>query len=1117
MGTKVRADSKMEYQCDYGYAIGGGLYASSLFISQCFFQLQCGTASVCGSGLCGKFISNSFNPHGIYMEFLKIKSCIPFCFLLFTACEPPVGRVESHSDAPPQEAPTALPVPEASETDTTALPNAVDTLWADLPLLPPPEPPPQPVPEAEVTGRPPRYFPTEMKTTKDVFGETRVLPIPEAVWRAGYYNGIPSGIGGGYSPEEYPVDQDFSDAIQVRDPNEFPAFLQPGQTVVLHIPPLPADLYVFHLATTGGDPETFAASQEIYTNATHFQRFVRIRFNDEIVWQRSVAPLNAVTRVVLNPNRLLPGTNLITLENLGTHAVPLDAAWISPFRKPSQALFVGLEQAEWLNREQSAWVRNTKLHLPAAPARAFPPGAPEPPLVVDNFNVYERTAAERAKRPVPPDLPPGIRVPVHNPAELAHAWKNTLKYYRELEDLSHPHLPSLQKWMITLRDTTQRGMMTTVVMEHDDETPYSAEASAYIFGEVVQAWDPAVSEFNWEDLHVARILDRIPTARIYHRLNKFPFINKKGKLSDIPFRQGFKESLDIGIIRHGYFSGELRHYWLPENRATLPCFHYPDRQAFRSEAIAANSAWAFNSVAEWLMERQQGVFVKGGQPGGLFFPDGSDRPSPFWTYLRPMFRFGSWAHHPGIANIAASSTAANPVFLHWAVADNGKDSVHVLAHTSGGNPAGMAVLNVPVPWSGPTKLIHHSTVATQRTNAVPVQDTTFIELDAVEVTASGESGVKGWIQLEFAMRGMHVFEFYPKNRSTDTSYITAPEKIGFDRLTETKNMFSVNKEAPPSWWSRREAGSSFQTDWMKTGAVQVEPEVAATADAVPGWQPMKGFHPQQPTLIQGVAPISATSTRFQFLEPEAGKPQALRMIYPSYTTREADAVGLWIRAHRPPDYVREVDPFRPHPVARFYLGILPRRQVIEMEYDRWHFVSAPGHYWVQAFDSSQTLLFWPCETEKFQPIVEVNSCAAYQASLNQGTERPEKCLGFIQERADGTLALLVVGTPGKPAFWSQRLDRFIDASAMRHVEDPTLVVSADSPDDPPPEKVECRFSWQEEARLLEVQIPEMPPLPTESYRQRIQEEFPLIGYLLQKQPLSVVLFEEKRGKEIKGP
>jgi hypothetical protein len=108
------------------------------------------------------------------------------------------------------------------------------------------------------------------------------------------------------------------------------------------------------------------------------------------------------------------------------------------------------------------------------------------------------------------------------------------------------------------------------------------------------------------------------------------------------------------------------------------------------------------------------------------------------------------------------------------------------------------------------------------------------------------------------------------------------------------------------------------------------------------------------------------------------------------------------------------------------------------------------------------------------------------------------------------MALLVVGLPGKSAFWSQRLESRIDAGRIRHIEDEPRVISAESPDDPPPEEVRHEFTWQENARMLEVHIPQMPLAPTGWYRNRILEDFPLIGQLLHTETLSAVLFNEVR-------
>ena len=296
--------------------------------------------------------------------------------------------------------------------------------------------------------------------------------------------------------------------------------------------------------------------------------------------------------------------------------------------------------------------------------------------------------------------------------------------------------------------------------------------------------------------------------------------------------------------------------------------------------------------------------------------------------------------------------------------------------------------------------------------------------------------------------------------------------------------------------------------------MNVQVNVDATRDGAPGWEALKGFHPLQPKTFSGVAPLSEKSTRFHFGEADPGVPRVMRMFFKRRIAPKADAVGLWIRAHRPPGFQREFDAFHANPIARFYMGKLPLRQLIEIEYDRWYFISSPARFWVESdTDFPPAMLFWPAEEEAFQPILEVNSFAAYRLSLEEGVDTPEKTLGFVRERKDGSLALLVVGLPGKGAFWNQRLEKYIDPDTIRHVEDAPRVVSAESPDDPPPEEVRHDLTWREEARLLETHIPEMPPPPTAWYRKRIREDFPLIGYRLDNEALSAVLFNEVRDGE----
>ncbi len=998
--------------------------------------------------------------------------------LLLVSCSPNIERTEIEQLTDPKSTPqmgALIPDQETPAPVNTPLISPLDTIWEEIPI------PPTPVPLATRVAPPAdpdvstRYFPTVMQS-----------PISNAIWQAGLLNGLPTDVDAPYPETEYVSERNFATSAHIHDPNQLPAFLEIGQTLVIHLPPLPPDLYVLFVASTGGSKEE-EEDPGFFSHESYRRRFLRLRFNDRIIWQRTVPPFHAITKAVLDPSQFHQEGNTVVLENLGTHPIPLDAVWIAPHRPSDTPMFIALDQGEWMNREDAIWVRTVVVH------------------VEGSLSPANKTAPEIVVHPTS-HIPSENMQPVQLVEHLRTAWRRVGIRFRILEELGHPGLYTLRAWGTPVREAVMRGMFP-VLQINSSPSPDTLEAAAFVFGEVVQVWIlPGDNRFEAN----SKILrEQISTARILSTTQPSPELETRG-LEQRQFWQAFVLSILDGRNRMQVFARSNHKPQLPPTRNVTLSAQFSWLEAFKPIWMGSRAGWATNSVAEWIMRRETPVILRGGYPGGPFFPDGSDQASDLWWWMKPLIRFGSPTHHPGVANIVASGPDTNPVFLHWAVADNRNDSVQVLVHTPAAAAFVKGTMELPVPWSGPTRMIHHATTLDWSSQPKKERNTEELVLDTKEITAPGESGIKGWLHHDFEMRGMHLFELYPTERKS-LREVHAPEEIGFNHIKETRSLFHPSLEPPPAWWSRKEMGEKFSHLWRATGPVNLQVKVDATRDGAPGWDALTGDHTLIPKNYSGVSPLSDTSTRFQFSESPANEPQAMRMFFKDKIAPKADAVGLWIRAHRSAGFEREVDPFHAKPIARFYLGKLPQRQLIEIEYDRWYFISSPARYWSESSTNfPQALMFWPAEKERFQPILEVNSFAAYRLSLEDGIDTPGKTLGFVREREDGSQALLMIGLPDRPAFWSQRLDNIIDPAMFQHVEDAPRVVSAESPDDPPPEEVRHDLEWIEESRLLEVHIPRMPPPPTHWYKQRILDDFPLIGWMMQNSKLSAVLFNEDR-------
>ncbi|MDF3131238.1 hypothetical protein P0Y35_18685 [Kiritimatiellaeota bacterium B1221] len=234
-----------------------------------------------------------------------------FLYVSLTGCSPSVPEydVEPKPKQPRESELNRVPK-SANEIRTevsTETPNNLSSIWDSLPLIPTPEPLTTSIPQKP--DKAVRYFP-------EAEPDGNVQLIENAVWQAGYLNGLPADVDSSFSVGEYASERDFASAIHINQPNELPPFLEAGQVLVIHVPELPPDVYVLHVATTGGNKEE-GGSLGFYQLETYHRRFMILRLNDVKIWQKTLPPFHSISRAVLNPNNLRIDGNLVTIENTG--------------------------------------------------------------------------------------------------------------------------------------------------------------------------------------------------------------------------------------------------------------------------------------------------------------------------------------------------------------------------------------------------------------------------------------------------------------------------------------------------------------------------------------------------------------------------------------------------------------------------------------------------------------------------------------------------------------------------------------------------------------------------------------------------------------------------------
>jgi hypothetical protein len=467
--------------------------------------------------------------------------------------------------------------------------------------------------------------------------------MPGAIWMAGVIGGGPPGVKEEYLFEEEAVPEVVS-VIHITDPAELPSFIAPGQRLVLHLPGFPTDTYRVTVATTGGDPETL--KEEFLDREKFFHRSLTVRWNDHLIWQRWTPPVFSIARAAIPLNSLSDESNLLVLENSGTRVLPLNAVWVDRVPNEGKPFYVSLEDAHWLNRADSGWVRNTRLSLtlPTVESSWEPPKnmrASSPPMTIEGL--------------------PG-------------AWQETLLRYRHLGEVSPELAEAFRPWMWKAAQAVSRGMMPSIEVRMDSS--YVAKntfpAAAFVFGGLFHSWFLSGNLSTVESFDLVRELS--PGSQVissssragadYHTIVRFP--------------QSFSGLLkEYATTYRRYFDGQLDKEGLESNLgATLTLrglFRGYDwnKQSYHSDEF-------FSAAGDYLMVNDRPLVVHGGFPGSPFFPAGDDTPGLMWHYLKPLFRFGGPDHFKGIANLTPDSPGSGIGRSSWAMASNGRDSVQVL-------------------------------------------------------------------------------------------------------------------------------------------------------------------------------------------------------------------------------------------------------------------------------------------------------------------------------------------------------------------------------------------------------------------------------------------------------
>lgn len=902
------------------------------------------------------------------------------------------------------------------------------------------------------------------------------LTPTNAVWQIGRFNGRPEGRNDWDVSDEFGMRSAPGSVHHVYRVDECPAFVEPGQTLVLHLPPLPSGLFELNVATTGEmtPPTVFRE----FAYADFLSNRMRIRWNDRLVSQRWYPPLSYITEVLIFPDWLArSGENLVALENPGDKSIPLDAVWIAPHRQGLHPFYCELEEGHWLNRKESSWVRNVSVSVP------LPPDRPE----------------IRAPVLSPADLrPPASR------RDLLANWPIAMRRLQALADRNVAELGSLRVWHNKLQKAARREMMISVELPTRITNPPALETAAYAFGDLIHTW--YIPAQNPPDAVTEAILRHVPDARIVPPSSSgMP----PRHISRLSWQRGsVSPSWLIPIMEQGQV---FRAFFSPPFTSNPPPPPWtvrrlrPPSTAYRQEKHGVDSDDLLGAAAEFLMASDAALRVSAAHPGSPFFPAADGRPSLLWNAIKPLFRFAGPDHRKTLINLVPG----NPnVFLrdtYWAAAGNGTDSVHVLIRNRISYNGQDVRIDVPVPWTGATLAVEHA-LPSSWDQAPGANRPTGTRLAATPLSTGIGSPKRGRVTLPLTLAGFQVIELYPGDENPPHRTIRAPQRIGFAHVRDQDGLFQVVETPLPVWWARKKACAAVRSLWAGSGKTEISVPVRATRGNITDWAPRRHSTLKRKAEFIDLVPLYEESVHLRFDEEEGGIAQVGRASYYASSIQDAELLGLWIRLNCPEAVAAPTPGVRQPTSARFFMGNSRIRQQMDLKLNTWLLAVSDIQYWKEGRSEQRPgICFWPDPTESTAFELEVNAIEAFRRKTPDGTPLNPADL-FTAENESGNVSLLIIGRSGKPARVSQRFSRAIDAAKLNRIVDRALLVSADSPEDRPPELVPCAIKYFSAAQLLSVFVPEMPPPPSISFRSEIAETFPVVANRLDSPETGAVLF-----------
>ncbi len=900
------------------------------------------------------------------------------------------------------------------------------------------------------------------------------IPLPHAVWRLGRFNGLPRDRMSTVSGPEYGLISANGATHHVRSPDEFPQFVMPGQTLLLHVPPLPNDTYLLCMAVTGEKSKDLEFGHMLGEDLAASR--ARIRWNDAEVWHGWYAPLSHVIRAVIPSDALAAGDDILAIENMGEAAIPLDAVWIEPYRL-GNPIHVSLEEGHWLGRDEAQWVRVVCLELPV-------PTWSESPAV----------------------LPVSRHEPPTRSADYAARWSGVSERLRRVVAMEGMAKAPLQEWWEKIREAALRDQLVEVRVSAGREGRPALDAAAYVFGDVVHLWQLPFHQQSGEDLAV-QVRAQVPQARIVGGGRGRSGATEPFPAAPLGVRErlnwfGPRWVIEQASARRSFLDGETEaERWRRERHSILRIHPSPiaakPRHGFEADLLTM-------SMAEYLMHSDWPLRLNSARPGSPLFPAGDGSPAPLWNAVKPMLAFGGAGHRKGWANVYPVVGDRALLNVQWALADNGEDSVHLLIRNPIFANDWRVRVQAPVSWEGPTR-VREWRQQMAWADSIPEPEVAEEERYLARPLAGGEGSARGIVAFDLALGGLHVFELFPERQPPPRRNQRAPARVGFHEMTETRELFVQAREPLPIWVERHPAYNGHWTSWRAFGSTTAKADGESSRDGVTDWKPRQGLGRPELAVFSDVPPVRGQSARVRFNADASGAAQVARASLNAMALSRGDTLALWVRAHPIEGLPRDPRDFHGPPRARFAMGSGAYRQVMELEYGKWHLFFSPLSMWRSAPGRvGQELFLWPGTAGAASPEIEINAVEVFDSKAVAG-ETGSAC--FLTETTGGKGYLLLVGEAGKRGYVRQRLHRVINPQKLARVSDPALLVSADDPAARPPEQVECAVNYYSESRMLEMRIPQMPVPPSPEFSAIIDRHFPRVAAHLRGKAMAAVLFE----------